>query len=55
MQHQVDTGWEEQDGVDIKGVRFAGGQSAVTKGIWMWMYPYKINGVSVQSLDSRFR
>ena len=46
----MDTGWEKQDGVDIKGVRFAGGQSAVTEGILMWMYPYKINGVSVHTM-----
>ena len=45
LQHKEDGGWESQGHTEIKGVKFAGGQRTVTHGIWMWLYPNRINGV----------
>ena len=29
----------------LKGAKFRKGKDAATKGVWMWMYPFKIQKV----------
>ncbi|XP_067943103.1 atlastin-3-like [Watersipora subatra] len=43
--------WVDEKDVIISGAEFRGGDDAVTKGIWMYMYPKPIHNTAVILLD----
>ena len=45
FQKRNDDEWENEKHMKLKGAKFRKGKEPATKGVWMWMYPFKIEKV----------
>ena len=46
FKNKKDKDWTEQDAI-IEGGNWAAGASAVTLGVWMWIWPHEVHNVKV--------